>query len=456
MINRRKFIHNSSLGFLSFLIIPIESFSIPLNLPNTNPNIELAERLFTAAQKRKEGRINRAITLFNKIIEDFPTDIRAYDGLRKTLLQRKYNELNILELYENGLAANPNNKDFKERLAKEYIRIILGNKKFTNEIEDQENLLIKARRFFRDLNEEYPERVEYQEQLRKVRRKIRQQADTLDARNNSEIKEYKKTQINRFRRRFNDKTIPEVEEKLNQLLNKPQNDLRNKHIKELYKILIKKSKQNNDFEGAFLYARDFYNFDKNESRAFFLAKKFARKSENYDELISLSEENHVTKQNFWSNLNRFDAHYLRYRKTQIGNLTSINLMLDEIENMIQSPQHTQEFIMRKIKIGFKTNQLEQSKNHLLEFGNSILGTTNKHNILLFIILSSRYYKKIGNENLAIQILNNALGLNVDFAANDSLGTLILSVLSDIDFENEQHIERLNSIRERIISNQTED
>lgn len=89
--------------------------------------------------------------------------------------------MEVLRLYEYGFVNNQDNKDFKERLAKEYMRLILGNKKFSNQYNSSENLLIKSRKFFKQLKEEFPERLDYLELFKKVKRKIKQQADTLDA-----------------------------------------------------------------------------------------------------------------------------------------------------------------------------------------------------------------------------------------------------------------------------------
>lgn len=449
MINRRSFLYKTSLGLTSLLFVP--AFVSAEFLERT-----LDERLYIAAQKRKQGRLNQAINKFTSIIEDYPEEIRAYDGLRKTLLLRKYNELAVLELYQNGLSLNPNNKNFKERLAKEYMRLALGNKKFTNQLNMSESLLIEAKRLFRELKNEYPENTAYQEQWRKVRRKINQQADYVDARGNTSIKEYKKDNKRRFRKRFRNKSISEVEEKLNELLEKPQNNEREKHIKELYKILIKKSRQDENLEGAFLYARAFYDYDKLDSRALQLVKRFAKKTENYGELIDVAEENHTIKQNFWSKLSWYDAYFLRYKKTQIGDPNSLSAMLDELEEMSQSPEHRKEFLIRKIKLGFKFNQIESSKDFLEELGNGLLGTKNLHNILLLSLLSARYYKKSGQAGAAVQVLDLALGTTTSLYINDTLSSLLFKVVSPINFEKEQHIERLTNLREKILNHQIED
>lgn len=57
-----------------------------------------------------------------KPISLMPTDIRFYDGLRKVLiLQDKVQTM--VELYQSGYAANPNNAAFAARLADVYCQI---------------------------------------------------------------------------------------------------------------------------------------------------------------------------------------------------------------------------------------------------------------------------------------------------------------------------------------------
>lgn len=447
MMDRRSFIHKTTLGVTSLVLMPGS-----LVLGSSASPQELQQRLFRAAKARKNNRINRAIRLFKSIIRDFPSEIRAYDGLRKTLLMRKHNELEVLKLYKKGFRLNPGNKDFKERLAKEYISISLGNKKVRKQLNNPDKLLIKARKMFRELKNDFPERLEYKEQLRKVRRKILQQADKTDARQNTAVKEYRKIQKTKYRNRFKNKSIFEIEDKLQELLYKPKNESRDKHIKELYKILIIRSRKAGDFDGAFYYARSFYDYDKNESIALQLVKKMAKKSANYTELINIAEENHSLKHNFWSNLNRFDSYFLSYKKAGIVDLIEVESILEETENQILTIQQKQEVLMRKVKINFHKKDFEASKESLALFGEHINATENKHNILLFTVLSARYYKKIKQERTSLQVLDVALDFEEGLDEFDEFSELVDDVVSNVHFEHEAHVDRLNKFRNNLLEN----
>jgi len=86
-VNRRKFILNSSLALLASLVpSPLTANVLHQELFLT---LTLGQRLKIAADLRKQGKIKRAINKFTRLIKDYPNEIRAYDGLRKSLLQKK-------------------------------------------------------------------------------------------------------------------------------------------------------------------------------------------------------------------------------------------------------------------------------------------------------------------------------------------------------------------------------
>ncbi|MXV37281.1 hypothetical protein GO491_01125 [Flavobacteriaceae bacterium Ap0902] len=453
MINRRKFIYSTSLGLLSLSLFPSPTILAELDeRANVTSNKDLNSRLLRASQIRKKGKLRRAKHLYYKIIEDYPKDIRAYDGLRKTFLTGGKNELEILKIYELAYANHPEIPEIKARLASEYIRIALGNKKILNQINNHDKLLKNAKKIFKFLAENYPNREEYKAQLQKVRKKIRAQADEIDARSNVLLKEERSKRRKKYRQRFKSASIEEIVEKLGELLKKPKNDFRDKHIKELYQILIRRLNKIEEFDRAYEYAKEFYEFNNYDTTALFLVYKFAKKTEKYNELVLIAENNHTLKNNFWSNLSRFDAYFLMYRKGHSYDLIKLDEVLNEIERMIQLPQHNQEFYLRKIKITIRKKEYREAKELLLSFGERIIATNNLHNVLLFLTLVTQYYKKIGKRNLALQIINLALNNKTTITEDDSLYKICSNILADAKFENEHHIKRLNRIKTKLLTN----
>jgi hypothetical protein len=450
-INRRKFIQSSSLGLIGILI-PFQSFSATLG--EIVPPSTLQERLKIAADFRREGRINRAINKFTRITEDYPSDIRGYDGLRKTLLQRKYKELEVLQLYETGFANNPESRDFKQRLAKEYMRLILGNTKFANQYNSSENLLLKAKRFFKELKNEYPNRPEYLELFRKAKRKIEQQADVIDARVNTHIKIHKTQQRLKFKRRFNNKTDAEVESKLNELLALPNTDMRKTHIKELYRIVVKRRKSNQDWGNAYVFALALYNFDKSDSISLKIAKRMANKSDNYNGLVTICQENHILQNTFWSNLGLFDAEFKRYRKTGLGSVAVINqILLNLTDEATSSSAKMTEVRERSVRLNLKLHNLAQAQQELLILGELISGTENPHLAVRYVVLSARYFIKEQNFISGITAIKATLGQEDINDSSSSVLQMVADVIHNVTITNEAHVNRLNTVLNRLYNRQ---
>jgi len=447
--SRRRFIQTSSLGLLGTLI-PFQLYGKTIyELP---PSL-LQERLKEAADLRKEGRINRAINKFTRITQDYPSDIRGYDGLRKALLQKKYKELEVLQLYEAGFLNNPNNKDFKQRLAKEYMRMILGNTKFTNQYNSSENLLVRAHDFFRDLKNEYPERPEYLQLFRKVKRKIEHQADTVDARVNNDLKAYKNSQRKKFKRRFKDRSEAEIENKLNELLVKPDNPTRKRHIKELYRILIKRKRANQDWISAFSLAQALYNVDKSDSVSLRIVKRMANKTNSYNELVAICQENRILQDTFWAKVGLFDAELKRYNKTGSGSLAVMSQLVDELLSEASDTKETIEAKERAIRLCLKQQNFALAQTHLISLGELLSGTENPHLAILYSVLTARYFTKQQNYNDGILTIRALLGEAQIEEDSSILLQLVDGAIQGVTIEKEVHLSRLNKVLNRLHNRQ---
>lgn len=170
--NRRKFIINSSLTFIGLgisnsVLGNIVSFSSSETLVET-----IAQKLQRAANKRRNGNFNQAKIIYSDVIAIDSNEIRAYDGIRKILLQNKYKELEVLQLYLTGLNNNPTNAVFKERVAKEYMRLALGNKKFVTQLNNPQDLLVVAKQYFNQAKTANPLNAQFEKQFEKSKGKL--------------------------------------------------------------------------------------------------------------------------------------------------------------------------------------------------------------------------------------------------------------------------------------------
>lgn len=93
-INRRKFITTTSLSIIGLGI----TNSVLGNALNSNffTTTTIAQKLREAAVKRRAGSFIDARAIYDEVIIISPSEIRAYDGIRKILLKTKYKELEVL------------------------------------------------------------------------------------------------------------------------------------------------------------------------------------------------------------------------------------------------------------------------------------------------------------------------------------------------------------------------
>lgn len=98
-MTRKKFIILSSLGFFSSLI-PNYFFS---NSKNSILSFNANALLKQAADLRKAKKYNQAKNLYQQIINQFPNEIRAYDGLRKVMLAKGKQEFEVIKMFRKGI-----------------------------------------------------------------------------------------------------------------------------------------------------------------------------------------------------------------------------------------------------------------------------------------------------------------------------------------------------------------
>lgn len=451
--NRRKFITTSSLGFLSLGLFGKTPINLSFFLYDKKPVETIPELLRQAALKRKNGELSLATNLYNQVISLNVNEIRAYDGLRKVLLQSKYKELEVLQLYSVGLNQNPSNLVFRERVAKEYMRLALGNKKFVNQFNSQQDLLELSKSTFLQLKNAVPSNIQFEAQFIKAERKVQQNANNIDARSNSALKSYKKNNRGSFKKRFKDKGVDELESKLSALLAKPVSLQRKTHIKELYKVLVKKYSKNNNPNKAIQKLNALYQFDSNDVNTLRIARKICKKHSKLSALESFEIQNDAFKNTFWSKIALIDVLIRRYKKDGVGNPSTIENNLSKALKLRFRPQHYFEVNSRKFKVSIYKGNEAQAKESLLAFADSISGIPSAHYIDRFNLLCVRFFKKFNKNDKALNVISIALKemnkepedeiLKKIFEVNQHKAKVIKPI----------HDERLNKIRTKLMSNQ---
>jgi tetratricopeptide (TPR) repeat protein len=82
-------------------------FSKTLLTPNGNNN-DTKVLLKKAKKYRKQKKYNLAKSTYEEVLKIDPTEVRAYNGIRKILLDKKNKEYEVILLYQQALTHLPN------------------------------------------------------------------------------------------------------------------------------------------------------------------------------------------------------------------------------------------------------------------------------------------------------------------------------------------------------------
>lgn len=464
--SRRKFIFTSSLSFISFSI-----FS-PFIKANHLLKIiyqDVEELLRNASEARKLENYILSESIYNQILSLYPTEERAYFGLRKTfILQKKY--INVLHLFEEAIIQNPNNPALISQLAKEYSSIALGNKKLVKGLNYNFSLLDKSKELYEKATLLYdkPQILSRGQSassggennaeigLIKTEQKIDARATIIDARDNISLKQTRKSNQISARTKFIVLTEAELISKLNILLAKPFNVERNKEIKAIYFTLIRKYKKENRSHDQYNYALRLYNFDKTDPYSLFLIKKAGIKASQYTVLDNILKQNTISKNTAWSRLSYIDFLLLKYRKTNQVDLSYLKNLIDSLDTTYSlTPNLVIERKFREIEYHLVTKNFSTAKALLSSISTDFRGTKNVHNIISFSKYFSSYFILTGNKEIAITLVNQILSPN-NMAYTDELASKInqLINLKSLHVEKDHHIKDLVAIKNSIQNNQS--
>ncbi|WP_445721383.1 hypothetical protein [Flavobacterium sp.] len=330
------------------------------------------------------------------------------------------------------------------------MRLSLGNKKFATQLNQTNDLLELARSSFSQLKNTHPNNIQFEELFNKARRKKNQNANIIDARDNIVIKKYKKNKRKQFKKRFDNFDTITLEKKLSFLLKKPRDIKRDEHIKELYRIIIKKHSKAKAGILACEKAKNLYLYDTKDVNSLRIARRFCKKNKEFKILEDIERKNDSIKKTFWSKIGLFDILLKRFNKDSVGSYNEMKTILDSSYLLKSNPIHYFELETRKFKLYLIKDPIE-ALNQLKEIGISINGISSSHYINRYNILCVRYFKKIGETENALKILNIAMNEETK-EPQDLFFKLIYTINKEKKTSNTTHFEKLNKIRTKIISN----
>ncbi|GEM_PF-1602871 len=465
--SRRGFIQKSSLGLAGFIFFS----TTPSVFGNIFASQSIEEMLAEASNLKKSKDYLQAENLYRSIIEHYPTDKRAYFGLRKTfLVQDKF--LEAVRLFENVLQNYPRDPIFLNQLAKEYTSISLGNSKVVEQLNYNFSLVDKARELYQlakenssnsDIGVAFMRSASTEENpstsnnsdvgLKKIEIIIDNQLNQIDARDNLKAKELLLSNRSVSRSYEINLSTELLIARLNELKVKPKNIQRDKFIKRTYRELIYKLFKDKDYTRSYQYANELYTFDKKDVYSLNLYKKACLRSKRYDTMESLTKENDDVQKTNWSRIGYIKALILRYEKSNVGNLTTINNLLNSFETTYKiTPSILIEINYLKAKFYTLKKDYNALKSLLNTLSDNFIGTRNSHNLVRYMAAFSDYYIGIGKKNEAITLINSfLLNSTRDYIVTEELSNKILAVsaLKSYSISDYAHQKEIINLKRRI-------
>lgn len=429
------------MGSLGILSVFTPGFLFSHTISSSNP--DTFALLKKARRYRKQGKLNLAKSTYQEVLTIDPTEVRAYNGIRKILLNKKNKEFEVIQLYQQALTHLPNNLRIKRSLYNEYSKAALGNRKVLQQINIPGRMLLHVKSKYEEMIVAYPEKKNLQKQLEKIEKYIQLNVDTQNPHNNLPLKAYRKQQKKNHKKRFDGLPAQKTTLMLAELKAKPVSDDRAQHIREMSKINIKALRTEKRYSEALDASEVFLNTISATDPLFIKQfRDLAKQLHQYDRLLFFETKNHTTKNTFWSAVSLFDAYY---RKAENQNQSAPAIMDSLMQFMIEKlddPYQQFEIETRKIKLELLKNNLSQAKDKIITQCGKMMGISSPHSIDRMNVIIAKYCQKKGDDDTKNSIINIAINPKSYLESDDGIKKSISLMNMRRSYENPVHIQNL--------------
>lgn len=409
MITRKKFLHLTGVGVL-YSLVP--NFILANNFFDPSDTDDVSSLLKTAKKLRENGRYVRAKNKYEDVLDIDPSEIRAYNGIRKILLSKKNQELPVIELYQDALTNVPESKKIKRRLYNQYTKVALGNHKIVDQLDvPNERVLVFVKEKYEELlSQNYHNKKNLEKELEKINKYIDLKVDIEDVRKNKELKKYRKENRQAHKARFDHLSAAETSEKLLELKSREFSNDRLPQIREMSKVNIVAHRKEKNYSMALNASYTYLNKIDNTDPYFIKQfRELSKQLNNYDKLILFEESNHSRKNTFWSAIALFDAYFRLSEKQGLGGSSNMDSLIQKIATKSESPQQHFETATRQIKYLILKQDYTTAKSKLLELCKQKMEISDAHTIDRVNLIIAKFYAKQGdtsNKSQIFEIINN--------------------------------------------------
>ncbi len=331
-INRSDFLRLSAWGFVAALL-PIHqvkalSFISDLKSYNQDNHALAINKAKQAKEHFYKKEYTQAESLYLECIELAPADIRFYDNLQNVYGAQGL-WLMCVELFKNGLTANPDKISFYDRAARSLLRLELGYPVIAGQYRDQissNSLLLDAKQLYNQALQINPDAEYLKIGKKKVKRKINTDASNINYKTNEEEIQARRQRRSNHKKRYKKFTNEELLIRIDTINTKKRNILyfpnqiksRNKHInqekKAIHTLLARRYKKDNLPNSAIEQLETIYGLDNEDTYSIKLLKRLYKKGNHYDELLSFQRTHNDNEQTMYSHLGLMSALLLKFKK----------------------------------------------------------------------------------------------------------------------------------------------
>jgi tetratricopeptide (TPR) repeat protein len=334
-LNRKEFLRLTSWGLIATLVpvAEVKALSFILDAKsNKSSDFDIAVELAKEAKVLFYMRDYAAAKdKYLACIRLAPAAIRFYDNL-DNVYGAMGDWLASVELYKNGLLANPGIISFYDRAAISLMRLETGYKNKAGEYKTK----IASSSLLSDAEVLYSQAIAIDPKpylvkgLAKVKKKIEEGATVNDYRTDAHARAERLLNRNNHRARYRKFSIKELEERFLKVDNISRTtlyhpaDIQNrvksiaKEKKLILRNIVLKAKANTDYAGALDAAKRLYEIDKADTLSFRLYKRELLNNKNFITLISIYEELIGQKEGFYERLGYISTLQKAYEHGQVG------------------------------------------------------------------------------------------------------------------------------------------
>lgn len=404
-----------------------------------------------ARKYRKLGKLALAKNTYEQVLSIDPSEIKAYNGIRKVLLAKKNKEFEVIQLYQNAVTNLPNNLKFRQRLYNEFYNAAMGNKRVLHKLTISGSPLLFVKEKFEAMIQEYPDRKNLIGQIAKINKYIELDVEHKKPHENQALKSYRKNLRNAHKKRFGKIQSQETTLRLVALEEKPSSDDRIAQIREMSKINILALRDEKKYSEALDASLKYLNTT-DASDPYFMKqfRELSKQLHAFDAAITFEQQNHASKGTFWSGVALFDS-YMRKMENS-GQSTYFNqadTLLQFLQNKASDPGQLFEVQTRKLKSYLIRNESMAAKNLIFELCRQKMGVKDAHSIDRVNFLAARYLQKNGDSDFKNKILTTATNPNAFTNSNDEFIRNIALLNFGRSFENPIHIANLQRLISKI-------